>query len=310
MGKKKDKASGSFDVDEVKKLLEDDEYEDDEDEEEDGQDSKDDDTDDIDDDPENDDDEDLDEDNDDTEDDDSMEDEDTDDEADDKDDEGDSEEDGQKISKDSSDKKSGQKKETDDKSIQKDKKTSAIIALKNQNKELLKRLNTLEQKQQEKDYDNRLSTLSKKYIADGKSEEEAKELAEAKVENERISDRLFDIEVERLEEKGYTDIRSKAAELKPLIKDGLLTLEQAYRAKYGDISKKEIQTKVEQLEALNKSKKKTKRAAVTSGSSRTEESVKLSKRDEKIFKSGEFRKSSLGGMSKKEFARLVKDFDD
>lgn len=205
-------------------------------------------------------------------------------------------------------------KEPEKKGEGKDKKTGAIIALKHENQELKARLDALEKNQRERDYDSELSTLTEKYadelIEDGVEEEKAKRkakiMAEEKVENKKVADRLLDIEVERLEEKGYADIRSKLSILKPLMKSGF-TLEEAYRGKYGEVKAKEIKTKAEQLALLNKNKTSSKRVATTTGTTKTEDKTVLSKRDERIYK--EMRKNDPG-LTRKKFSGLMKDFDD
>jgi hypothetical protein len=195
-----------------------------------------------------------------------------------------------------------------------DKKTGAIIALKNENKALKARLDAIEKKQQEKDYESEIETLTARYaqefIDDGMDEDKAKRkarnMAEDKVENKKVADRLLEIEVDRLEEKGYIDIRSKLDVLKPLTKAGL-TLEEAYRAKFGDIKSKAARTKAEQLALANKQNKSNKRIATTTGTTKRPDPVTLSKRDERMFK--EMRKKDPS-MTRKAFKSLLKDFDD
>jgi hypothetical protein len=205
---------------------------------------------------------------------------------------------------------------TDKKPPVKDKKENAIIALKAENKELKKRLDEIERRQQEREYDNELDRLTSKYtqelIDDGMDEEKAKvkarKQAETEIENKKVADRLFDIELERLEEKGYIDIRSKSTVLKPLVKAGL-TLEEAYRAKFGAIKEKELKTRAELLALKKKQENNTKKVATATGSTKTEEKVKMSKTDERIFK--EISKSHKGMFkNKKEFADIMKDFTD
>jgi hypothetical protein len=201
----------------------------------------------------------------------------------------------------------------DSKGEGKDKKTGAIIALKHENQDLKARLDALEKNQRDRDYDNEIDTLTAKYadelIEDGMEEEKAKRkaksMAEDKVENRKIADRLLDIEVERLVEKGYVDIRSKLSILKPLVKAGL-SLEEAYRGKFGELKAKEIKTKQEQLALLNKNKTNSKRVATTTGTTRTEDKAVLSKRDERIYK--EMRKKDPG-LTRKAYSGLMKDFD-
>jgi hypothetical protein len=195
-----------------------------------------------------------------------------------------------------------------------DKKDSAIISLKKEIKELRTMLIDTTTKLQERDYSQELVKLTERYtqefIDDGMAEDrakiKAKSMAEGEVEKKQVADRLFDIEIERLEDKGYKDVRSKATVLKPLVKAGL-TLEEAYRAKYGAVKEKEVRTKTELLAATKKQHATTKKAAAATGSSKTVEAVKLSKRDERIY--NEISKNH-GGMFKnrKEFANILKDF--
>jgi hypothetical protein len=134
-------------------------------------------------------------------------------------------------------------------------------------------------------------------------------MAEEKIEARKASDRDFDIQVERLEEKGYTDIRSKLSILKPIAQRAGLTLEEAYRAKYGQPKAKERRTNDEQLALLDKQKKNERKPApaTAAGTSKKEDSIVLSKQDERIFK--EMRRKDPS-FTRKAFASIMGDFYD
>lgn len=196
----------------------------------------------------------------------------------------------------------------------KDKKTSAIIALKKELKQLRSQYEALAKSQRDREYETEEDRLAARYeaelIEDGMDEEKAKKrarmMAKEKIEAMRALDRDLEIQVERLEEKGYTDIRSKLSILKPIIEKAGLTLEEAYRAKYGESKGKAAKTKEEQLRLLEK-KKVSKKAAAATGTTKTSEKIALSKRDERIFK--EMRKMDPS-LTRKKFASLMADFED
>lgn len=196
----------------------------------------------------------------------------------------------------------------------KDKKTSAIIALKKELKQLRAQYEALAKSQRDREYETEEDRLAARYeaelIEDGMDEEKAKKrarmMAKEKIEAMRALDRDLEIQVERLEEKGYTDIRSKLSILKPIIEKAGLTLEEAYRAKYGESKGKAAKTKEEQLRLLEK-KKVSKKAAAATGTTKTSEKIALSKRDERIFK--EMRKMDPS-LTRKKFASLMADFED
>lgn len=196
----------------------------------------------------------------------------------------------------------------------KDKKTSAIIALKKELNRLRAQYEALAKSQRDREYETEEDRLAARYeaelIEDGMDEEKAKKrarmMAKEKIEAMRALDRDLEIQVERLEEKGYTDIRSKLSILKPIIEKAGLTLEEAYRAKYGESKGKAAKTKEEQLRLLEK-KKVSKKAAAATGTTKTSEKIALSKRDERIFK--EMRKMDPT-LTRKKFASLMADFED
>jgi len=313
--KKKDKLDLS--TDDLKKLsgeLENDDDDDDDDDDfadddqdedlddDDGQDNADEDDDD-------DDVEDIEEDADDDEDDDEEEDadeEEDDDEGDEDDEEESDDQDGGKAA--------GKGKKSDTSQKRKDKKVSAIIALKQENKQLKSRLDALERAQRSREYETEEDRLAAKYeaelIEDGLDEEKAKKRARMMAKNEieamRALDRDLEIQVERLEEKGYTDIRSKLSILKPIVEKTDLTLEEAYRAKYGEPKGKAAKTREEQLRLLEK-KKVSKKAAATAGTTKAPEKITFSKRNERIFK--EMRKMDPT-LTRKKFASIMADFED
>ncbi|HOQ07934.1 MAG TPA: hypothetical protein PLP87_09045 [Clostridiales bacterium] len=196
----------------------------------------------------------------------------------------------------------------------KDKKTSAIIALKKELNRLRAQYETLAKSQRDREYETEEDRLAARYeaelIEDGMDEEKAKKrarmMAKEKIEAMRALDRDLEIQVERLEEKGYTDIRSKLSILKPIIEKAGLTLEEAYRAKYGEPKGKAAKTREEQLRLLEK-KKVSKKAAATAGTTKAPEKITFSKRDERIFK--EMRKMDPT-LTRKKFASLMADFED
>lgn len=310
-GKVRNKADGisKEDLEELKKTLGDDDSDDDDDEPDyDYDDDEDDDEkEDIDEDPDNDPSDEDDEEDDDSDDDESDEDEEDSDEESEDDDEEDLQEKFKPDGKSQTNK--------PEKGGGKDKKTSAIIALKNENKELRARLDAIERMQREREYETEIDRLTAKYteelIEDGMDEERAKrrarQMAEDKIETKKAADRDIDIQVERLEERGYTDIRSKLSILRPLVQKSGLTLEEAYRAKFGEVKPKEKKTREEQLALLNKNKTSSKRIATITGSHKKEETVVLSKRDERIYK--EMRKMDPK-LTRKAFANLMKDFEE
>lgn len=196
----------------------------------------------------------------------------------------------------------------------KDKKTSAIIALKKELKQLRAQYEALAKSQRDREYETEEDRLAARYeaelIEDGMDEEKAKKrarmMAKEKIEAMRALDRDLEIQVERLEEKGYTDIRSKLSILKPIIEKAGLTLEEAYRAKYGESKGKAAKTREEQLRLLEK-KKVSKKAAATAGTTKAPEKITFSKRDERIFK--EMRKMDPT-LTRKKFASIMADFED
>lgn len=196
----------------------------------------------------------------------------------------------------------------------KDKKTSAIIALKKELKQLRAQYEALAKSQRDREYETEEDRLAARYeaelIEDGMDEEKAKKRARMMAKNEieamRALDRDLEIQVERLEEKGYTDIRSKLSILKPIVEKTDLTLEEAYRAKYGEPKGKAAKTKEEQLRLLEK-KKVSKKAAAATGTTKAPEKITFSKRDERIFK--EMRKMDPT-LTRKKFASLMADFED
>jgi hypothetical protein len=196
----------------------------------------------------------------------------------------------------------------------KDKKTSAIIALKKELKQLRAQYEALAKSQRDREYETEEDRLAARYeaelIEDGMDEEKAKKrariMAKEKIEAMRALDRDLEIQVERLEEKGYTDIRSKLSILKPIIEKAGLTLEEAYRAKYGESKGKAAKTKEEQLRLLEK-KRVSKKAAAATGTTKAPEKITFSKRDERIFK--EMRKMDPT-LTRKKFASLMADFED
>jgi hypothetical protein len=200
----------------------------------------------------------------------------------------------------------------------KDKKTNAIIALKGQVKELQSTITELLKSQRERDYDSEMDKLVARFteelIEDGMDEEKAKKraksMAEDKIEAKKSADRDIDIQVDRLEEKGYTDIRSKLPVLRPIVQKSGLSLEEAYRAKYGDVGAKSKKTKDEQNALLEKQqqKKTSKAAAATKAApAKTPEKVVLSKRDERIFTEMQKKDPKL---TRKAYVSLMKDFTE
>lgn len=192
--------------------------------------------------------------------------------------------------------------EEDDKPKKKlDKKTKAIIKHKKEAKELRRQLREAQAKLQEAELEKERSKLIEELTKDGKSQSEAEQIVNAKLEAKTLKTKLTAMELEKLEDKypGISAYASQLADDKEKLPE--FSYEQIYLAKYYKESEFDRKTKLEQ-EMLYKTKQ-SKKKSLESSNSKAKKGVKLSPADERAYR---VLKKQMPGLTRKKYLELAK----
>lgn len=181
-----------------------------------------------------------------------------------------------------------------------DKKTKAIIKHKKENKELRRKLQELEEKNQAAELEREMSQRVIELTKQGKSQVEATKMAEGEIEVKKLRLQISRLDIEKLENK-YPGISLYSKELsEDKAKLPEFTYEQLYLAKYANKSKYDEKTRLEQ-ELLRKSKEAKGKSLEASNNNKTKQ-VKLSKEDERVYN---YMKQSRPNLTRKKFLELM-----
>jgi len=187
-----------------------------------------------------------------------------------------------------------------------DKPTAAIIALKRANKDLLRKLQAIEDANTATAEKLANEQRVKDLIADGYGELQAKHMVDSDSKSSKLELEIQKLKFERLESK-YPGISSRTKEILDIQKktNGAFTVEEIYNAKFRTSSEYDIKTNAEAAAIHKQKQAQKKKGTDPSGDRGDTKPTTLSPSDEKAFKhlqkqfptltKAQYLKSSRGG---------------